>query len=72
MYKNTKPDDRIVEKEVVKGLVAELEKLYPSRSKGTDITHAWTGVGCDTSDEKPIVGAIKEMPNQYLSVGYNG
>ena len=72
MYKDKRPDDSIVEKEVVKGLIGELEKLYPSRSKETDITHAWTGVYCDTSDGKPIVGAIKEKPNQYLSVGYNG
>ena len=72
MYKDDSPDDSIVEKDVVKGLVGELEKLYPSRSKQTDITHAWSGVYCDTTDGKPIVGPIKELPHQYVSVGYNG
>ena len=72
MKKDQRLDDNIVEKDVVVGLIGELESLYPSRSKETDITHAWSGIYCDTSDGKPIVGAIKEMPNQYLSVGYNG
>merc|ERR1712013_512317 len=50
----------------------ELAKLYPDRSTETEITHAWSGMECYTPDEKPIVGAIKELPGQYISIGYNG
>ena len=72
MYKDDTPDDRIVEKEVSKCLSKELERLYPSRGVKTEITHAWSGMLCYTTDELPLVGEIKEMPHQYLSVGYNG
>ena len=65
-------DDTVVETEVAEGLTGELESLYPSRSTKTEITHAWSGIYCVSSDGKPLVGAIKELPKQYMSLGYTG
>ena len=72
MHQDETPDDCIVEQEITTALAGELEKIYPSRSQKTSITHAWSGIQCYTSDELPIVGQIKEKPHEYLSVGYNG
>ena len=62
----------MVEAKVTESLFKELERLYPAQSTKTEITHAWSGLICNTEDENPIVGAIQEMPGQYLSLGYNG
>ena len=46
--------------------------MYPSRSTETKITHAWSGILCNIKDHKPMVGPIKELPGQYISLGYTG
>ena len=53
-------------------LAAELANLYPSRAEKTELTHAWSGLLCFTDDGRAIVGAIKEYPGQYMSLGYMG
>ena len=65
-------DDSVVEEVWTQGLASELDSLFPSRSTETETTHAWSGILCDSVDKLPIVGAIKEMQGQYVSVGYTG
>lgn len=61
-----------MEEGVTNCLKDELAVLYPDRSTETEMTHAWSGMECWTTDEKPIVGAIPDLPGQYISAGYNG
>ena len=51
-----------MDREVAVGLAGELARFYPSRSEKTEVTHSWSGLLCDTSDERPLVGAIRELP----------
>ena len=65
-YKEKKQaEDKYTDDEVTVGLAAELGNLFPSRAEKTEITHAWSGLLCCIDDEKPLVGAIKELPGQY-------
>eukprot|EP00511_Aplanochytrium_stocchinoi_P013338 CAMPEP_0204896028 /NCGR_PEP_ID=MMETSP1349-20130617/34397_1 /ASSEMBLY_ACC=CAM_ASM_000710 /TAXON_ID=215587 /ORGANISM="Aplanochytrium stocchinoi, Strain GSBS06" /LENGTH=174 /DNA_ID=CAMNT_0052063553 /DNA_START=9 /DNA_END=533 /DNA_ORIENTATION=+ len=76
-------DDSTIETNVTHELARQLDRLLRrpqifdiksgnTNSKKFEITHAWSGIMCKSSDGQPIVGEIPESMGQYVAIGYNG
>jgi len=63
-------DDQRVEQHVTDRLTKELGRLF--HGVQAEVINAWCGIMCFSRDRQPIVGPIKELPGQFLSVGYTG
>jgi len=63
-------DDSQPEQAVSEALLEEFNVFF--KSNETEISHAWSGIMCFPDDDRPIVGAIAELPNQFLSIGFGG
>lgn len=51
-------------------LFPDLQERAPMHGEGLD--HAWTGLIAMTPDKVPYVGAIDDLPGQYICAGFNG
>lgn len=71
-------NDTAFNSEIVQDALMQFDKmLTPSSSQtkqrhGEGLEHAWTGIIGMTPDSVPLVGAIDELPGQYISAGFNG
>lgn len=59
-----------VDPKVVENLLVELARLFPGVP--LKLKNRWAGTMCFTPDHNPLVGRLKELDGQYLSVGYSG
>lgn len=54
------------------GLQACLDEHLRGLGGAGPISHRWAGIMGFTSSELPLVGPLPDLPNVYLSAGYNG
>ncbi|KAF1844290.1 FAD dependent oxidoreductase [Cucurbitaria berberidis CBS 394.84] len=71
-------DESSYEPSLAKEAYAKFAELFPEASharkieNGVDLEQAWTGLLAFTPDKVPYVGAIPELPGQYICAGFNG
>jgi glycine/D-amino acid oxidase-like deaminating enzyme len=70
-------DESSYEKELVDEAVQQFGTLFPESKErkprhGEGLDHAWSGLIAMTPDQVPYVGAIDELPGQYVCAGFNG
>ncbi|KAI9744496.1 MAG: hypothetical protein M1818_002025 [Claussenomyces sp. TS43310] len=72
-------DDSSYNQEILEDAVEHFQRIFPeykdkerAQIHGEGLDHAWNGVIAMTSDSVPYVGAIEEMPGQYICAGFNG
>lgn len=70
-------DDGRYNEEIVEDALRQFKVMFPdAHSKqqrhGEGLDHAWTGVIAMTPDSVPMVGAVPELPGQYICAGFNG
>lgn len=69
-------DDSKFNQEIVENAIREFGQLFPDTAgkqrHGEGLDYAWTGIIGMTPDSVPLVGAIKELPGQYICAGFNG
>lgn len=70
-------DDSRYNEEVVVDVVGEFQRCFPAARSdalrhGEGLMHSWTGILGMTTDSVPFVGALEELPGQYICAGFNG
>lgn len=70
-------DDTAYSEEIVQDALNQFHAMFPdyraeSHRHGEGLDHAWTGIIAMTPDSVPYVGAIEELPGQYICAGFNG
>ncbi|KAF1350880.1 FAD dependent oxidoreductase [Delphinella strobiligena] len=70
-------DDTSFNEEIMRDALQQFGVLFPEspadgRRHGEGLDHAWTGVIGMTPDSVPYVGAIDELPGQFICAGFNG
>lgn len=70
-------DDGAFNQEIVDDALKRFKIMFPeddpeSERHGEGLDHAWTGIIGMTPDSVPYVGAIDELPGQYICAGFNG
>ncbi|CAC9892998.1 unnamed protein product [Aureobasidium pullulans] len=70
-------DDGAFNQEIVDDAMKRFGIMFPrygeeSERHGEGLDHAWTGIIAMTPDSVPYVGAIEELPGQYICAGFNG
>lgn len=70
-------DDTRFNDEVVADAVGNFEKCFPRCEQarlrhGEGLQHSWTGIIGMTTDSVPFVGALEDLPGQYVCSGFNG
>lgn len=70
-------DETTFDPELVTEAVQQFETLFPDPHElgsrhGEGLDHAWSGLIAMTPDHVPYVGAIEELPGQYICAGFNG
>jgi glycine/D-amino acid oxidase-like deaminating enzyme len=70
-------DDGAFNQEIVDDALKRFGIMFPedsaeSERHGEGLDHAWTGIIAMTPDSVPYVGAIEELPGQYICAGFNG
>lgn len=70
-------DETSFEQEIVDEAIHYFGTLFPDSQKvepkhGEGLDHAWSGLIAVTPDKVPYVGAIDDLPGQYICAGFNG
>lgn len=70
-------DESSYKQELVDEAVQQFSTLFPDpehneRKHGEGLDHSWTGLIAVTPDKVPYVGAIDDLPGQYICAGFNG
>jgi glycine/D-amino acid oxidase-like deaminating enzyme len=70
-------DDGAFNQEIVDDALKRFKVMFPgdgaeTECHGEGLDHAWTGIIGMTPDSVPYVGAIEELPGQYICAGFNG
>ncbi|PWY73028.1 DAO-domain-containing protein [Aspergillus heteromorphus CBS 117.55] len=74
-------DDSSYKQELIDETLDTIDKVFHSpemaKSKrefqpGEGLDHVWTGLIAMTPDKVPYVGAIEELPGQFICAGFNG
>ena len=70
-------DETSFEQEIVDEAIHYFGTLFPDSQNvepkhGEGLDHAWTGLIAITPDKVPYVGAIPDLPGQYICAGFNG
>jgi glycine/D-amino acid oxidase-like deaminating enzyme len=70
-------DDGAFNQEIVDDALKRFGIMFPEGNAegerhGEGLDHAWTGIIAMTPDSVPYVGAIEELPGQYICAGFNG
>ena len=70
-------DDTSFRQDFVDEAIQQFTTLFPNsdingQKHGEGLDHAWTGLIAVTPDKVPYVGAIDELPGQYICAGFNG
>lgn len=70
-------DDGAFNQEIVDDALRRFGVMFPGygaegQRHGEGLDHAWTGIIAMTPDSVPYVGAIEELPGQYICAGFNG
>ena len=70
-------DDGAFNQEIVDDALKRFNIMFPEdgaedERHGEGLDHAWTGIIGMTPDSVPYVGAIEELPGQYICAGFNG
>lgn len=70
-------DDTSFNGEIMRDALQQFGVLFPEcpvdgYRHGEGLDHAWTGVIGMTPDSVPYVGAIDELPGQFICAGFNG
>lgn len=70
-------DDGAFNQEIVDDALKRFVIMFPeyraeTERHGEGLDHAWTGIIAMTPDSVPYVGAIEELPGQYICAGFNG
>ncbi|KAH0122800.1 FAD dependent oxidoreductase, partial [Aureobasidium melanogenum] len=70
-------DDGAFNQEIVDDALKRFGIMFPecvaeTERHGEGLDHAWTGIIAMTPDSVPYVGAIEELPGQYICAGFNG
>ncbi|RDW61346.1 hypothetical protein BP5796_11238 [Coleophoma crateriformis] len=70
-------NDRYFNEEIVEDAMKQWGKIFPEYEQeqlvhGEGLDHAWTGIIAMTPDSVPFVGAIEDLPGQYICAGFNG
>lgn len=71
-------DESSFNPEIVDEANQQFETLFPDaqegepKKQGEGLDHAWTGLIAVTPDKVPYVGAIDDLPGQYICAGFNG
>lgn len=74
---NVSIDDSKYNDEILQNGLRQLQKLFPGamdaeETHGGGVGHAWTGIIAMTADSVPFVGALENLPGQYICAGHNG
>ncbi|CAD0088432.1 unnamed protein product [Aureobasidium mustum] len=70
-------DDGAFNQEIIDDALKRFGIMFPeyvteTERHGEGLDHAWTGIIAMTPDSVPYVGAIEELPGQYICAGFNG
>lgn len=70
-------DDSSFNHEIVDDGLKRFAKMFPEWNQeatrhGEGLDHAWSGIIGMTPDSVPCVGAIEELPGQFICAGFNG
>jgi hypothetical protein len=70
-------DDRAFNAEIADDAISHFAKCFPvcaaeKLRHGEGLQHVWTGIIGMTADSVPFVGAVDQMPGQFVCAGFNG
>lgn len=70
-------DDSKYNSEILNDGLTQFNRLFPGvlsseETHGQGLEHAWTGVIGMTADSVPFVGALEDLPGQFICAGHNG
>jgi glycine/D-amino acid oxidase-like deaminating enzyme len=69
-------DDSHYNDEIVQDALTQFQKLFSESESpkmlGEGLDHPWTGIIAMTADSVPFVGALEDLPGQYICAGHNG
>lgn len=70
-------DDTRYNDEISEDAMRSFGRIFPGYNAqktmhGEGLDHAWSGIIAMTTDSVPFVGAIEDLPGQYICAGFNG